>query len=53
MSNALAFAILLIHQHQARDAGHHRRLEQTFLGFLAGRLDAEQYERNLACCKTS
>lgn len=53
MSNALAFAILLIHQHQARDAGHHHRLEQLFLGFLAGRLTELQYERNLACCTTS
>jgi hypothetical protein len=53
MSNDLAFAMLRIHQHRAHDAGQQHRLEQLFLGFLAGRLSAEQYERDLACCATS
>lgn len=53
MSNALAFALLRIHQHQAQNAGQQCRLEQLFLGFLAGRLSAEQYQRDLACCATS
>ena len=53
MSNALAFAMWRIHQHQARDARQQRELQQLFLAFLAGRLTGEQYEKDLACCMTS
>lgn len=47
MSEALAFALLLIHQHQARDSSQQYRLQELFAAFLAGALSAEQYERNL------
>jgi hypothetical protein len=47
MSNALAYAMLLIHQHQARNLSQQYKLQQLFLTFVAGRLTAEQYERNL------
>lgn len=47
MSNAFAFAMLLICQHQARDLTQQQRLQQLFLSFLAGQLTAEQYERGL------
>jgi hypothetical protein len=47
MSNALAYAMLLIHQHQALDVSQQQKLQQLFLTFLAGQLTAEQYERNL------
>ncbi len=53
MSNALAFAMLRIHQHQARNAGQHHKLQELFLTFLAGRLTADQYEKGLSCCMTS
>jgi hypothetical protein len=53
MSNALAFAMLRIHQHRARDARQQHQLHELFLAFLAGRLTAEQYERDLSCCMTS
>jgi hypothetical protein len=53
VSDALAFAMLLIHQHLAHDAGHHRKLEQLYLSFLAGRITAEQYERDLGCSTNS
>lgn len=47
MSKALAFALLLIHQHQARDFSQQYRLQQLFAAFIAGALTAEQYERDL------
>ena len=47
MSNAFAFAMLLIYQHQACDLTQQQRLQQLFLRFLAGQLTAEQYERGL------
>lgn len=53
MGNALAFAMLRIHQHQARDAKQQHQLQELFLAFVAGRLTAEQYEMGLSCCITS
>ena len=47
MSNALAYALLLISQHRAPTAQYQQRLHHLFLTFLAGRLTAEQYERRL------
>jgi hypothetical protein len=47
MSNALAYALLRIGQHQAPNLEQQYRLHQLYLTFLAGRLTAEQYERNL------
>jgi len=47
MSIALAYAMLLIHQHQALNPTHQHKLHQLFLTFLAGELTAEQYERHL------
>jgi hypothetical protein len=47
MSNALAYAMLLIRQHQAHDPSQPHKLQQVFLTFVAGQLTAEQYERNL------
>ena len=47
MSNALAFAVFLIYQHQARGLGEQQQLQQLFLAFLAGQITAEQYERDL------
>jgi hypothetical protein len=47
MSNAFAFAMLLIYQHQACGLTQQQRLQQLFLTFVAGQLTAEQYERGL------
>jgi len=47
VSNAFAFAMLLIYQHQACDLTQQQRLQQLFLSFLAGQLSADQYERDL------
>jgi hypothetical protein len=47
MSNALAYAMLLIHQHQAHNLNQQHILQQLFLTFLAGQLTADQYERDL------
>ena len=47
MSSALAYAMLLIHQHQAPGPAQQQKLQQLFLAFLAGELTAEQYERHL------
>jgi hypothetical protein len=47
MSHALAYAILLIRQHQARSLNRQQELQRLFLSFLAGQLTAEQYERDL------
>jgi hypothetical protein len=47
LSNALAYAILLIRQRQARNLIEQQKLQQLFLAFLAGEITAEQYERNL------
>jgi hypothetical protein len=47
MSNALAYAMLLIHQRQARNLIEQQKLQQLFLAFLAGEVTAEQYERDL------
>jgi hypothetical protein len=48
MSNALAYAMLLIHQqHQAPNPNWQHQLEQFFLTFLAGQITAEHYERHL------
>lgn len=47
MSNALAYAMLLIYQHQAHSLQRQQELERLFLSFLAGQLTAEQYARNL------
>ena len=44
MSNALAYAMLLIHQRQARNLIEQQKLQQLFLAFLAGEVTAEQYE---------
>jgi hypothetical protein len=46
MSSALAYAMLLIHQRQARSLIEQQKLQQSFLAFLAGEVTAEQYERN-------
>jgi hypothetical protein len=53
VSNAFAFALLLLHQHQAQDPTQQHRLHELFLTFLAGHLTAEQYERNLTCSTNS
>lgn len=53
MSNAFAFAMLLLQQHRAHDPQQQHRLHELFLTFLAGQLTAEQYERNLLCCTNS
>jgi hypothetical protein len=47
MSDALAYAMLLIHQHQADGLHRQQELQQLFLSFLARQLTAEQYERSL------
>jgi hypothetical protein len=47
MSSTLAYAMLLIHQHQAPTPHQQQKLQQLFLTFLAGQLTAEQYERDL------
>ena len=47
MSIALAYSMLLIHQHQAPNPQQQHKLYQLFLTFLAGQLTAEQYERHL------
>ena len=47
MSDALAYAMLLIQQHQADSLHRQQKLQQLFSSFLAGQLTAEQYERNL------
>jgi len=47
LSNALAYAMLLIHQRQARNLIEQQKLQQLFLAFLAGEVTAEQYERSL------
>jgi len=47
MSYALAYAMLLIHQHQAHNLDQQHNLQQLFLTFLAGQLTADQYERDL------
>lgn len=47
MSNALAYAMLLIQQHQATSLQRQQTLQQLFLSFIAGQLTAEQYERTL------
>jgi len=46
LSNALAYAMLLIHQRQARNLIEQQKLQQLFLAFLAGEVTAEQYERS-------
>ena len=46
LSNALAYAMLLIHQRQARNLLEQQKLQQLFLAFLAGGITAEQYERS-------
>jgi hypothetical protein len=48
MSLALAYTMLLIHQHQARNLSEQQDLQRLFLTYLEGQLTAEQYERNLA-----
>ena len=48
MSHALAYTMLLIHQHQARNLSEQQNLQRLFLTYLEGQLTAEQYERNLA-----
>lgn len=53
MSNAFAFAMLLIYQHQACDLTQQQHLQQLFLSFLAGQLTAEQYERDLRVARDS
>ena len=47
MSNALAYAMLLIHQRQARNLSQQQKLQQLFLAVRAGERTAEQSERNL------
>ena len=47
MSTALAYAMLLIHQHQAPSPDQQHKQHQLFLTFLAGQLTAEQYEHDL------
>ena len=47
MSNALAFAMLLIHQRQAHDLPQQQKQQQLFLTFLASQLTGEEYERGL------
>lgn len=47
MSDALAYAMLLIHQHQADSLHRQQELQLLFSSFLARQLTAEQYERNL------
>ena len=44
MSHALAYAVLLIRQHQARSLNRQQELQRLFLSFLAGELTPEQYE---------
>jgi len=53
VSNAFAFALLLLHQHHAQDPQQQHRLHELFLTFLAGGLTADQYERKLLCCMNS
>ena len=48
LSHTLAYAMLLIQQHQARSVIEQQKLQRLFLAFLAGELTAEQYERSLA-----
>ena len=47
MSNDLAYAMLLIHQRQARDLRQQHLLLQLFETYISGALTAEQYERDL------
>jgi len=47
MSSALAYAMLLIHQRQARNLIEQQKLQRLFLAFLAGEVTAEQYEHSL------
>jgi hypothetical protein len=47
MGKALAFAMLLIHQRQARNLEQQHRQQDLFLSFLDGHVTAEQYERDL------
>ena len=47
MSSALAYAMMLIHLHQAPNLIEQQKLQQLFLAFLAGEITAEQYERSL------
>jgi len=47
LSDAFAYAMLLIRQRQARNLSQQQKLQQLFLAFLAGELTAEQYERDL------
>jgi hypothetical protein len=47
MSNDLAYAMLLIHQRQARDLSQQHSLQQLFLTFVDGQISAEEYERRL------
>ena len=46
VSNALAYAMLLIHQHRAPNLIEQQKLQRLFLAFLAGEITAEQYERS-------
>ena len=46
LSNALAYAMLLIHLHQAPNLIKQQKLQQSFLAFLAGEITEEQYERS-------
>lgn len=45
MGDDLSYAMLLIHQEQARDLSQQHKLQQVFLTFVE--LAAEQYERSL------
>ncbi len=47
MGNDLAYAMFLIHQRRARNLGQQTRLQQLFVSFMDGHIDAEQYESNL------
>jgi hypothetical protein len=47
MSNDLAYAMLLIHQRQARDLRQQHLLLQLFQTYVDGGLTAEQYEQDL------
>ena len=47
MSSSLAFAMLRLHQHQARNLDQQQRQQRLFLTFLDGDVTEEQYGRNL------
>ena len=46
MSDAFAYAMLLIHLHQAPNLIEQQKFQQLFLAFLAGEITADQYERS-------